>query len=446
MVARGIGIYSLLFAVNLILFAALCHFAVASIDPEIPWRKKGLGLALEEAKAAKKPLLVYWGASWCPPCNALKARAFHDPKFIEATKPFIPVYLDGDSDDAQIWGEKLKVSGYPSLLVLNEDGKEVQRLVTDDPLVSLIAEINRTLADLGPWQELLDKATSAKATTALPLADWKRIADHEWLYDQTWKGKEKELAARMETLIKLFPSSLEPERTNLEIQAMQARAETVSEKEPLPISEQDQWRTELKRILVDPVLFKALATRMCFYSDTLVKTIFPGDTKDLRRDAFIETYLSAVRHYKKDKGLTYENQLDSLYAFAALTQGSNQNKFYPPLSKEDASLIKKEIDADLKGAKSQERVLYVLGMLPEVYGALGLGREAEKILVDKLNEVHSKSDLMITIAEFEDKQNHPAESLKWKERAYRESSPGASRTQWGLGYVNELIKRETERT
>ena len=31
---------------------------------------------------------------------------------------FVPVYLDGDSEAAQIWGERLKAAGYPTILVL----------------------------------------------------------------------------------------------------------------------------------------------------------------------------------------------------------------------------------------------------------------------------------------------------------------------------------------
>ena len=37
------------------------------------------------AKSESKPVFVYWGAKWCPPCNQVKATLFNRQDFIERT-------------------------------------------------------------------------------------------------------------------------------------------------------------------------------------------------------------------------------------------------------------------------------------------------------------------------------------------------------------------------
>ena len=44
-----------------------------------------------QAKTAHKPVFLYWGAVWCPPCNQIKATVFNRQDFIERSQLFIPV-------------------------------------------------------------------------------------------------------------------------------------------------------------------------------------------------------------------------------------------------------------------------------------------------------------------------------------------------------------------
>ncbi len=79
--------------------------------PGLAWFKGDTESAFAAAQASNKPVLLYWGAQWCPPCKQLKSAVFSRPDFIEKSKLFVAVYLDGDLPDAQKWGDVFRVTG-----------------------------------------------------------------------------------------------------------------------------------------------------------------------------------------------------------------------------------------------------------------------------------------------------------------------------------------------
>jgi protein disulfide-isomerase len=107
----------------LILIASGVVFAATYYQPNdrIPWRSD-YAAATIEAKKAGKPLLVYFTADWCNPCQMLKSTTFADRGVAEAVAKFIPVKLNVDD----------KVNAAMALSFHDQDGGIPYFAVVDD--------------------------------------------------------------------------------------------------------------------------------------------------------------------------------------------------------------------------------------------------------------------------------------------------------------------------
>jgi thiol:disulfide interchange protein len=96
--------------------------------------------AVALAKEQKRPLMVDVMADWCSICKRMDAEVYTRADVAASAAKFVPVKVDGDKRPEL--KQKLDVSGYPTLVLLTPDGKEVGRVRGGVPYQLLISALD----------------------------------------------------------------------------------------------------------------------------------------------------------------------------------------------------------------------------------------------------------------------------------------------------------------
>ena len=102
-----------------------------------------LSKAQAQAKSEKKLVLMdFNGSDWCPPCKALRQTVLNSSAFLNFAKKNL-VLVDVDfphhkqqteevKKANQALSDKYSVEGFPTVIVLSPDGKELKKMVGYD--------------------------------------------------------------------------------------------------------------------------------------------------------------------------------------------------------------------------------------------------------------------------------------------------------------------------
>jgi thiol-disulfide isomerase/thioredoxin len=195
--------------------------------PGIDWFKGDVDSAFANAQASNKPVLLYWGAQWCPPCKQLKSAVFSRPDFIEKSKLFVDVYLDGDLPDAQKWGDTFRVTGYPTVVVFKPDRTEITRIAGNMDLSLYAGVLDDALGDVRPVKDVV--ALAVKGDAPLSAADCRRLAYNAFDLDDEGVFEPAQLQAAFENAAHRCPAELTQERARFQVLAAAQAATLQSE-------------------------------------------------------------------------------------------------------------------------------------------------------------------------------------------------------------------------
>jgi len=86
----------------------------------VPWRGD-FAAAQAEARSANKPILLYFTAEWCGPCQQMRRYVWTDPQVAEALKNFVPVRIDVDRDPKL--AQQFHINPIPAFFILDSSGQ-----------------------------------------------------------------------------------------------------------------------------------------------------------------------------------------------------------------------------------------------------------------------------------------------------------------------------------
>ncbi|GAB4036326.1 MAG: thioredoxin family protein [Rubrivivax sp.] len=422
-----------LFLLTLCLVAGAAPAAINPPSRNVAWLAAAsdadVDRAFAQARAQNKPVLLYWGATWCPPCNQLKATFFNRQDFAQASRAFVAVHVDGDRPGAQKLGTRFKVSGYPTVVLFTPAGAEITRLPGEADPEAMMAVLQQGMAGGRPAKAVL---ADARAGKPLAPAEWRLLAFYSWDTDEQQLVGKDELPALLAQLALAVPASEPDIATRLWLKAV---AESDDGKGLKPDA---ALRERVLRVLADPVQTRLHADVIANLAPELVRALSDDDSAE--RAPLVTAAAAALRRLEQDGTLSRGDRISALIGriqLARLGQPKDAVKVDLPASL--IAEVKAHVARDDREITDGYERQAVITAAAYALGQAGLWDESDALLKANLAKSHSPYYLMSQLGGNARKRGQTDEALKWYGEAFAKSEGPATRLQWGSSYLVALV-------
>ena len=394
--------------------------------------------AFAQAKAEAKPVFVYWGAKWCPPCNQLKATLFNRQDFIERSRAFVPVYVDGDSPGAQKLGARFKVSGYPTMVLFNPQGAELTRLPGEVDAQRYTEVLTLGMNAQRPVGELLAQVKAGGQ--GLTANDWRLLAFYSWDTDQQQLVPKDGTPALLKQLADACPADQTEVATRLRLKALAAVDEAA------PAKPDAATQATLLALLANGPQARAHMDVLTTAAPDITRALSAKGTP--QRTELLAAFDAALKRLEADTTLSRADRMQALIAqvdmalIDAPKAGPAAKALAPKPKLPDALLADvrehtARADREITDGYERQAVITAAAYL---LAHAGLGEESDTLLKANLAKSHSPYYLMSALASNAKARGDKAEALRWYQEAFDKSEGPATRLQWGASYLNALVE------
>ncbi len=401
--------------------------AATSAPGAVAWYPGTVEGAFEEARKSGRPVFLFWGATWCPYCAQVKATIFNRADFAERARAFVPVYLDGDGLDAQRLAERFHVQGYPTMLLLRPDGTEITRLPGEVDARRYMQVLALGLGSKRPIAETLHMALKG---APLETGDWQRLAYYAFDTDESNLVSANRLADVLSELAVNCAKKEAALATRFEQRALIASLDL---KDPVRL-DLPGLRGRLATLLADPAAIREAFDLLVNQPDKQLAALTAGRGTDRRRLAV--AWDKALSQLAEDSTLSTTERLNALDGRIALARLITPKKLPPALVD---TVLNAVADADRATQNVFERQSVIFAAAGVLANA---GRLDDSDALLKAEIPHSQTPyyFMRMLGANARARGNAEVALDWYAQAWQAAQGGATRLQWGTGYLNGLLE------
>ncbi|RQR61072.1 thioredoxin family protein [Burkholderia sp. Bp9126] len=407
------------------------------VPPGIAWQQGDVDAAFALAKRTGKPLLLYWGAVWCPSCNQVKSTVFSQQAFRSRSSFFVPVYLDGDTESAQKLGERFKVRGYPTMILFRPDGTEVTRLPGEADLDRYMRALSLGMNAAHPVRQTLANALKGHASGGATVTrdEWRMLADYSWDTDGALPVPDDRVAETLQTLAQRAQAAgAKGDALRLELKSVVVAATG----EPAQAGALDNaaGADALRTVLRDAATSRADADVLIAAPAGVVAYL---GTDAARRAQLRDAYDAALARLSDDRTLSSIDRLMALHGRVLLARG-DARKGAPLDAPALVGAVRQRTAAAIQGAANVYERQALVSEAADTLTDAGLLDASDTLLKAELRHSATPYYFMSGLAANAKARGDKAAALDWYRKAYESATGTATRLRWGATYFANAVE------